>query len=184
GELLDNAKKLSDYQIKNEGYIHVAISDNHGAQSRGDWKAMIEALPENCGADGFYSDEQLARMLQESERGEQEREDGNESVEDLERDWRINDHGFDNPYPQTHHHSGDDVRTDTQDFVCGFFLGMLLGIWVFLLIMCNRQYARSARFRYGAMLGAIVNLIGETLSSSSSPRSDSNQTGSDKTSAT
>ncbi|ETO20541.1 HLA-B associated transcript-3-like isoform 2 [Reticulomyxa filosa] len=145
GELLENNRKLSEYRIKNEGFIHVAISDSHGAQSRGDWRSVIEALPNNCRADGFYSDEELARILQEREQ---------QIAMDDENDVPLLPPIIHNP------------REDTQDFVCG--------IWVFLFIMCNRRYARSSRFRYGALLGAMINLIAEIFTSQSSTRDQLN----------
>ena len=50
-------------------------------------------------------------------------------------------------------------RIETNEWVCGMFLGMILGPWIIIFIVWTQRYRVSRRFRSGILLGILLNLI-------------------------
>lgn len=69
------------------------------------------------------------------------------------------------------------TRSESNDFACGFFVGIFFGIWAFLFIYpCRNQYRRSRKFKLGVLFGVLCNLILEIFQSNTggSPTQDEN----------
>jgi len=133
------------YHVKPNHCIHVSISTQYGLQSENNGQ-MPPMNNDNC--DGFIPDDQLARILQQREANAIENNNHEEVVGQLNE--QVQHPSSFSPRPEE--------EFDSRDFACGFFLGLLLGVYSFFLMMFSRRY-RSRRFRLGIIVGGMFNIF-------------------------
>jgi len=147
GELLKDNDKLSQYKIRNNSFIHVSIAIGYGIQSLPNFQNSLNN--QNC--DDPFDDAELARMLEEREIGAI----NIQNIDEMDNNNNINNINNNIGLPMNE-------ETNSTDFACGLFLGLMLGMWVILVLVIMRRH-RSRRFQLGIFLGLMFNLILEML---------------------